>query len=204
MVSGGGFKLKITTKPKALDGQFGAKVLTPFILHVNKKLSASEQLSLEGLESVVVTTESASEVAAFRISESAPVLDLSATVQSLIPPGAAGEALNVEVAQRTARALKITCAGVSLTATLPEQHVHLSLHETVVKQFVMQYSDKVNAEQKPHPKANVTLKVTCHAAARPDFFVRGQRPLTLLPRHLRAPRAAARQLHALKLRSGDR
>ena len=156
MVSGGGCTLKLTAKPKALDGAFGVKIVLPYLNHINKKRLATEQLSLENLESVLVSEPPGRTVASFGISEAAPVVDLSATVRSLVPPGTAGEPLAVELAQRAPRQLKIMCAGVSLSATLPAEHVHLSLHETVVKQFIMNYNDKVNSER-PRAKASVTL-----------------------------------------------
>ena len=150
-------KLKLTAKPKALDGPFAAKIVSPFLAHINKKLGPAEQIGLETLESCVVTTAAGAETASYYASEDMPFLTLSSTVRSLIPADASGAALHVELTPRTTRALKIVCSGVTLSANLPAQHVHLSLHETVVKQFLMDYNNKLNSER---PAARI------HAVAR--------------------------------------
>ena len=157
MVVCGDAKLKLTAKPKVLSGPFNAKIVSPFLLAINKKLADKDQIMLEMLESCIVHTQRGKEIAAFRISEAAPMLDLSMPVESLVPPGSAGEILNVELAARAQRAFKITCCGVTLTANLPGQFTHLPLHETVVKKFVMDYNEKVNSERKG-AKCKVTLE----------------------------------------------
>jgi hypothetical protein len=148
--------LKLTAKEKVLDAPFGAKIIEPYIKHVNKKQPADAQLTLASFESAVLRCGTA-EVFSFTVSEAEPALTVSATVRSVVPAGAEGETLGVELFQRATRALKITCAGVSLSANLPAQHVHLSLHETVVKQFLMDYNNKLNSER---PAARI------HAVAR--------------------------------------
>ena len=157
----GDCKLKLTAKPKALEGAFGAKIIDPFLAHINKKKTVSaEPILIADLESVTVSDGSGAQLAAFCITETLPSPDLSCSVLSLVPPGAAGSTLSVELLQRATRKLKINCAGVSLSADLPGMHVHLSLHETVVKQFIHQYNNKVNSER-PSAKSNVTLQVVC-------------------------------------------
>jgi hypothetical protein len=154
-------RLKLTAKPKALDGQFVAKIVSPFLTHINKKLEPAGQIGLEGLESCVVSTAAGAVTAAYFTSEDVPFLTLTNTVSSVVPEDAVGAVLHVELTPRTTRAFKIVCSGVTLSANLPAQHVHLPLHETVVKQFLMQYNDKVNSERKG-AKSSVTLKEVLH------------------------------------------
>ena len=161
LVSLGELKLKLTAKPKALGGSFAVKVITPFLSAINKKLGDSDQVYIDALESCLVTTDTQVEVAVFTVTEATPALNLSTTVGSLIPPDGAGETLKVHLARRAMRSLKISCANVTLTANLPKEHIHLSLHETVVKQFLAQYNDKVNSER-TGTKCNVTLETVSH------------------------------------------
>lgn len=140
---------------------FGSAILAPYLREANEEAKGEPQLSEASFESVTVTRSAMSSrgkrcrkaVALWTVSQAAPSIDFSAMVRSLVAPG---ETVYVELALRKDRQLKIECAGVSLTATLPAEHVHLSLHTTVVPQFIMQYNDKVNAER-PRARANVTL-----------------------------------------------
>ena len=159
LVTIGATTLRLKVKSTALDRPFGAKIVMPFLTAANKKINdPSKQIQLETIEAAIVRRISPTgpTLTIFEISEQAPALDLSVPMHTLVPADSHGEELYVELVPRAPRLLKIECAGVTLSATLGAEHVHLPLHETVVRQFVMNYNEKM-AEEKPTAKSNVQL-----------------------------------------------
>jgi len=127
-----GVSLRVTIKPKALFKPFGKTVIEPFLKAVNAKLPEAERVGVEDFERFMVGPGT-------RMSDT--VSDLSVTVQSVLPTDTEDQdedqagIVRVDLMPRTTRDVTLIYRHIGFEASLPAQHVHVTLANAVLKGF---------------------------------------------------------------------
>ena len=138
-------ELKLTAKSKAFGKPFDKSIVEPFLSAINKRRPGKASLTLDGLEAILIAK--------------VRVADTSVLVGSLVPAGdtPSTPVLRVDLVPREERQVRVTCNGLQLDATLPPEHVHLPLRESVVAHMLNRYNEKFSATIELQDVTQVTV-----------------------------------------------